>query len=344
MDKVKVLVTHRSVTREDMETIRAVAQQVDAVYAPYPDLTGPELSSPMERREEAQHSSSESADFAGEIGEAQVIFGLELPDDVLDLAPKLGWVQGFGAGVDRLEKSGLFNSRVTVTNSAGSNAGAMAEFVVMLMLQQVKNLPERLGAQREHRWARYDNRELRGATLGIIGAGYVAQALARLVQAFGMRVMATRRRFTEGETLPDIDRIYPREGMHDMLGQSDWVVAAMSLSQENRRMLGPAEFSAMKRGAYFINIARGALVDQPALLQALKSGRLSGAGIDVFDPEPLPADSEFWELPNVVVSAHNSGGVSDYSVRATQQFCANLRRFLGGEPLANVVSPRTGMP
>ena len=338
VDRIKVLVTHHAAKPQDILMIGAVDPRVDAVYALHRDAF---VRNHIEasRRANSPLDMPESADFDEEVGEAQAIFSLGLPVDILDRAPRLRWVQGLGAGVDYYERSGLFNSRVTITNSGGVNARAIAEFVALLMLQHVKNFRDRLQAQREHRWSRYINDELRGTTVGIIGAGHIAQAVAHLAKAFGMRVLATRRNFAAGQALPNFDELFPAGRLHGMLGQSDWVVAAMNLSSETRRMLGEAEFRAMKPGAYFINVARGGVVDQDALLRALTAGHLGGAALDVFDPEPMPPDEAFWDLPNVVITAHNSGGLRDLSARSTALFCENLRRFIDGEPLANVVSP-----
>jgi phosphoglycerate dehydrogenase-like enzyme len=166
--------------------------------------------------------------------------------------------------------------------------------------------------------------------------------VARRASGFGLRVLAARRGYTPGQRLPFIDELYPRERLHEMLRLSDFVVVAVSLTKETTRMIGEPELRAMKPGCFFMNVSRGGTVDQPALVRALKSGHLGGAGIDVFDPEPLPSESELWGLPNVIITPHNSGGVREHSKRATELFCENLRRYIRGEPLENVIDPAKG--
>ena len=342
MEKVKVLVTHHLAREQDLAAIREMDPRVEAAYGLYGDRVYRSFMESRKAGGATDFHHLDPGDFNKEVAEAEVIFSLGLPKDILTIAPRLKWVQVLGAGMDYLEETGLLGKGVTITTSGGVNARAIAEFCILLMLQRIKQFPKRLQAQEEHKWLRFANDELRDRTLGIIGAGHIAQALAQRAKAFEMRVVATRRSYTPGEKLPYIDEVHPRDRMGEMLGHCDYVVVAVGLTPETRGMIGEAEFRAMKPGVFFINVGRGPVVDEKALLQALKSGHLGGAGLDVFEQEPLPSDSEFWGLPDVIVTPHNTGGMRDVSQRSTELFCANLQRYLNGEPLQSVVLPEKG--
>lgn len=212
----------------------------------------------------------------------------------------------------------------------------------MYMLMFVKHMPRLFEAQHQRKWARSRNDELCGKTLGIVGPGRIGSEIARLASAFGMRVKAARRNYVAGMQLPYIDAVYPRERLHDLLCESDFVVVAVSLTPETRGMIAEAEFQAMKPGAIFVNVSRGPVVDEAALLRALKSGHLGGAALDVFELEPLPTNSEFWALSNVIVTPHVAGLSRHASRRAMEFFCMNLRRYINGQSLENLIDPRTG--
>jgi len=341
MQTIKVLVAHHMGRDEDLARIAEVGPEVEVAYGPYIDeetkgfvrsyRAGGIMQPPLPEGEFQRH-----------IGDAEVIFGLRLPENITEIAPALKWVQVYGAGVDYLAKTSLLQHGVTMTNSSGVNSPPIAEFCLGLMLMNAKNMVKRMAAQRERRWVRYANGELGGATLGIIGPGRIGGEVARRAKAFDMRILAARRSYTLGQTLNNIDEVYPTDRLREMLGQCDYVVVAVSLTQETRHMIGKAEFQAMKPGAFFINVARGPVVDETALLEAIKSGPLGGAGLDVFEQEPLPRESEFWGLENVILTPHNSGGIRDHAKRATELFCQNLRRYIDGEPLDNAIDPAKG--
>ena len=157
-----------------------------------------------------------------------------------------------------------------------------------------------------------------------------------------MRVVATRRSATERETSPVADVIYPVDKLVEMLGESDFVVVAVALTDKTRKLIGEKELRAMKTTAYIINIARGSVIDEAALTRALKERWIAGAGLDVFEREPLPQDSELWTLPNVIITTHVAGGMPDYNAQALEVFCENLRRYLAGQPLMNVIDRARG--
>lgn len=341
MRKVKVLVAHHMARPEDLAAIAAVDPRIEVVHATYVDAMTREWIASY--RGSGRSPADLKADaFEREVADAEVIFGLRLPKNITQIAPKLRWMHVYGAGVDYLAGTGILERGILLTNSSGINAPPIAEFVLMYMLMHVKQMLKRVEAQRTHQWVRYPNDELRGKTLGIVGPGRIGSEVAKRASAFGMRILAARRSYTPGERLPHIEEVYPIARLHDMLGQCDFVVVAVSLTKETARMIGEAEFRAMKPGCFFMNVSRGGTVDQEALVRALKSGHLGGAGLDVFDPEPLPPDSPLWDMPNVIITPHNSGGIRQHAERATEFFCLNLRRYLSGAPLENLVDPKKG--
>jgi phosphoglycerate dehydrogenase-like enzyme len=210
------------------------------------------------------------------------------------------------------------------------------------MLMFAKGAPGFLRAQARHEWLRYMPKELLGATVGIVGMGHIGEEVARLAKAFGCRIVATRRSVQAATRDALADELLPASELHRLLEVSDYVVLAVPLTPETHGMIGGAELRAMKPDAVLVNIARGAVVDEPALVEALRERLIAGAALDVFEREPLPEDSPLWELDNVIISPHISGGTEIYNQRAVDIFADNLRRYLAGEPLRNVVDPARG--
>ncbi len=251
--------------------------------------------------------------------------------------PRVRWLHTASAGVDHVltpvvrAKPGL-----TVTDSGPAFEIAIAEFVLAWMLSTARRLPELAARQRAHRWESVEQEELHGATLGVIGLGPIGRGVAARAQAFGMRVLGLRRQDTP---VPGVDEVLTGpDGLDRLLRESDWVVLAAALTSESQSLLGRAQIARMKPTARLINIARGGLVDEDALTDALRMGRLAGACLDVFAHEPLPEESPLWDLPHVTISPHNSPGwTPGLRVRQKALFLENLRRFARGEPLENVV-------
>ncbi len=341
MDKVKVLVAHYFGSAADAEVIAAVDSCVEVVYAPYVDAGAREFMRSY-RGGDVKAVEEDTGEFHRRVGEAEVIFGTGLPENILALAPKLKWVHAYAAGVDSLAGTGLLENGVTLTSSKGINGPPIAEFCLMFMLMNEKDMVKRIEAQARREWTRYSNGLLAGKTVGVIGLGTIGSSVAKRASACDMRVVAARRTYIPGQVAPNIDQVFPSNRLNDMLAQCDYLVVAVSLTGETRGMIGRDQFDAMKPGAFFINVSRGEVVDEEALLAALKSGRLGGAALDVFTQEPLPDDSEFWGLPNVIVTPHNTGGLNDYNDRATRFFCENLRRYLDGRPLESTIDPVKG--
>jgi len=277
------------------------------------------------------------------LAEAEVIYGLRFPQNVLTgLFPRLKWMQAMSAGVDRVLDAEIVASPVKMTNVSGIHATPIAELVLELMLMFVKQAPLCFQLKQEKQWRRFAPSVLPSKTVGIVGLGSIGREVARLAKAFGMRVLATRRSAKRVGQSRLVDIILPPDQLQQLLTESDFVVIALPLTSETNRLIGEEELRAMKSTAYLINIGRGDVVDEEALIRALDEHWIAGAGLDVFVTEPLPTDSRLWELPNVILSPHISGGMEDYVIRATEVFTENLRRYLSGKRLLHLVDKKKG--
>jgi phosphoglycerate dehydrogenase-like enzyme len=261
---------------------------------------------------------------------------------IQDVAPHLKWIQLTSAGADRLLNSGFIEGGITVTTVSGLHATPIGEFVLGAMLMFAKGAPRTMRAQMRHEWVRFAPTELHGKTVGVVGIGHIGAEVGRLSKAFGCRVLGTKRSATRIETAPYADEIMPASELPRLLGESDYVVLSMPLTAETRGMIGERELRAMKPTAVLINIARGAVTVEADLIRALREGWIAGAALDVFGQEPLPGDSPFWDMENVILTPHISGGTEIYNQRAVSIFAENLRRYLAGGPLENVVDPERG--
>jgi glyoxylate/hydroxypyruvate reductase A len=274
------------------------------------------------------------------LAEAEVMFDFDHTHlaDLPDLAPNVRWLQATSAGIGRLlERTGLVHSDIVFTTASGIHATPLAEFVVLALIGFAKDLPRLVREQAAHRWERYCGRELRGSAVAIVGLGRVGRAVARACHALGLRVLGTRRTTrAEGETIEGVDRVVPAGQLLAMLGEADALVLACPDTPETEGLIGARELRSMKRGAVLVNISRGAVVDEPALIAALRDGHLGGAALDVAATEPLPPDSPLWDLPNVLISPHSASTVDLENARLTDLFCENLGRYLRGAPLLNV--------
>ena len=280
-------------------------------------------------------------------------------DRLLARAPRLAWVHSATSGVERALTPAALERGLIVTNARGVFSGPIAEYVIMMILAVSRRLPQLLELQRERTWQPLEGAELRDVTVGIVGLGSIGRAVGALATAFGCRVVAVRRRPGEGkapeaspETESDdvgrtfgeamLERVGGPETLPELLAESDFIVLAAPLTPETEEMINARTLEMVKPGAWLINVARGRLIDERALLRALRDGPLGGAVLDTFRDEPLPPMSSFYDLPNVIVTPHtawSSGRVLDRSV---ELFCDNLRRFAKGETLLNVVDPAAG--
>ena len=269
------------------------------------------------------------------------------PDDIVERAPNLKWLQLTSAGVDRLLDAPVVNSHVAVTTASGIHATPISEYVIGAMLAFAKGFPNAFRAQQERAWRPFWPDELEDKTVGVLGVGAIGARVVRLTSALDMRVLAVRRsvnrRLTGADAgMPGVDEMLPPSDLSYLLAESDYVVVALPLTPDSRGLIGEPELRAMKPNAVIVNIGRGAIIDEAALVRALKEGWIAGAALDVFQQEPLSPESELWGLDNVIVTPHISGGTPRYMERAVGLFCDNLRRYLADEPLRNVVDPARG--
>ena len=262
--------------------------------------------------------------------------------ELLDTAPLLRWVHTRAAGVDRGQLRPLHRFReagITVTNGSGISSVPIAEYVVMVMLAIAKGLPGLLAAQQRKAWAKPEHtRDLQNSSVLLLGFGDVGRAVWERLRPFGVAAAAVRRH-PSAET--GIEVLGP-DAWRSRIGEFDWVIITAPLSSQTRGMIGAAELADMKADAWLLNVSRGGIVDQPALTAALGAGRIGGAYLDVTDPEPLPANSELWAMPNVIVTPHSSWLSPRFAARAAELLADNLRRWCAGESLRNVVDPDAG--
>lgn len=273
---------------------------------------------------------------------AEVWFGPRIRPNVIEAARNLKWIQLMGAGVDRYMFPELAGSDILVTNLRGMHADTIADHVMMMVLAFARNLRLFSKSQEARRWDRGEVRPLAGTRMAVVGLGSIGRAVARRASAFGMTIVGTVR---QRRDLEGVDEVFGPEGLMEAITNADWVVLCCPLTNETRGLIGEEQLKAMGTQAVLINIARGKVVDEQALIRALRDGWIAGAGLDVFEEEPLPESSPLWDMPNVIATPHISGSVGswqDYLDQATQVFCENLRRYLKGESLINVVDKAAG--
>jgi D-2-hydroxyacid dehydrogenase (NADP+) len=321
------------------------------VISPAPAWVLPRRYVDQLRRDFPQHTFLDAWDrdsVSRLLADADVAFTPFVDRSAFAKASRLQWVQSPAVGVGGLMFPELLASPVVLTSARGIRARSIAEHVLAVMLALARLLPVALRAQAAHRWAQQelegphvDVRTLEGQRLGVVGLGAIGLEVAKIATAFGIRVSAIRRR--AGEPIPDgVETVWTPDRLPDMLAISDIVLLAAPHTPETRRLIGAPELDRIKRGALLINVARGKLIDDDAVLAALRDGRLGGAALDVFTEEPLAPSSPYWDLPNVIVTPHSSGALKDYWTPLVALFSGNLRRFEKGEPLVNVVDKVAG--
>lgn len=274
------------------------------------------------------------------LAEAEIIYGFIPPLNIMARAPKLRWINAPSAGVDRFLVPDIVASPVILTNSRGIHPVQMGEMAFEMLLMLAKKAPFFFRMKERREWHRVVPEILRGKTLAVLGLGMIGTEVARLGKAFGMRVVALDVR-TSGPH-EDVDALFPPSRLNEVLSQSDYVVVTLPLTPETRNLINEPELLAMKQTAYLVNIARGGIVDEEALTRALEQDRIAGAALDVFAREPLPQESRLWDLPNVIISPHVAGMRQDYAALAVDLFCENLKRYLDGREMLNVVDKKKG--
>lgn len=323
---------------EHVETIRACDSRLEVLYEP--ELLG----RPTYRGDHttpAQRTPEQEARWRELLPRAEVFFDFDYThlDDLPRLAPQLKWIQATSAGIGQLVmKRGWVDTDILFTTASGVHATSLAEFCVMAMLMFVKNAAALESDRRRKLWRRFSRPELAGQTLAVVGLGRIGREVARVARCLGMHAIGTKRRI-EGEDPGSlgVEQLYALNDLTSLLSRADFVVLSCPHTPETEKLIGERQLSVMRRGAFLINIARGAVVDEPALIRALQSGQLGGAALDVFAKEPLPPESPLWDLPNVLVCPHSASTADQENARLTELFCDNLKRYLEGLPLRNVL-------
>lgn len=271
--------------------------------------------------------------------DAVVAFGVMLSDEIFSAGKNLKWVQALGSGVDGITDQPSFRKDIQVTNMQGLHGPPCAEAALCAMLDLARQMPRVNGNQRNKTWQRFPVRLLDGKQVAVIGLGVIAEALGPRCKALGMRVVGIS---GTPRNVPGFDRVAARTEMLSVVGGSDFVVLLTPYTKDNHHLVDAAFLSAMKREAYLINIARGGVVDEKALMDALHEKRIAGAALDVFDTEPLPEDHPLWSLENVIVTPHLGGFHDEYPKRALPILEHNVTRFLAGDfaGMINIVNPR----
>ncbi|HWW82690.1 MAG TPA: D-2-hydroxyacid dehydrogenase [Vicinamibacterales bacterium] len=290
--------------------------------------------------------------------DADVAFTPFVDRDIFPSATRLRWVQSPAVGVGSLMYPELLTSPVVISSARGIRARAIAEHVIAVSLSMARQLPEAMRYQMSHHWAQNELegpgsriRSISDLRMGIVGLGSIGLELAKLAIPMGFHVSAIRRRAGSpgsvesppgSDVTAALDNIWPPDRLPDLLAVSDIVVLSLPHTPNTSRLIGAAELNQIKRGAWLINIARGKLIDDGAVVEALRDGRLGGAALDVFTHEPLDGASPYWDLPNVIITPHTSGAMRDYWTPLVALFSENLRRFERGAPLLNVVDKTAG--
>lgn len=313
-EKIKVLVNDKGLSEALVQQIRNVSDRIDVTVA------------------------SDNAAALKTVDNAEVVYG-RFTKEMFSAAKNLRWVQVKSAGVDRLLFSELINSDVVLTN-AKIHGTQIAEMIVAMMLVFMKKLHRFMQYKAKAKWQRHTPDNLLGKTIGILGLGTIGSETARKARCLGMKVIAFKKHQMPKPAY--VDELLGPEDLAQLQRQSDFVVVTLPLTKETRHMIGEEQLRMMKPNAYIINVSRGAVIDTEALIKALKEGWIAGAGLDVFEQEPLPEDSELWKLDNVVMTPHVSGGTPRYDELAVGVFCDNLQRYIGGKPLRNVVNKNAG--
>jgi phosphoglycerate dehydrogenase-like enzyme len=311
------------------------------------DPNEPQLSMLDELRDTAELTIGNSAAaFAKTAGAAEVIFNwsgsLSLIRKVFLMSPRVRWVHSRSAGLERTLFPELIASDVTMTNGSGVFSPSLGEFALAAILYFAKDFRRMIRNQMASVWEPFDVLLISGQTVGIVGYGDIGRAVATRVRAMGMNVLAVKRHVSTQNSDPLVDQVYTPDRRVDMLARCDYVVVAAPLNAETRGLIGEAEFAVMKPSAVIINVGRGPVIDEPAMIKALSERSIKGAALDVFDEEPLPEKHPFYQLENVLLSPHCADHTPDWLDNAMRFFIAQFERFRRGESLLNVVDKKLG--
>jgi phosphoglycerate dehydrogenase-like enzyme len=327
----------------NVETIRAVdPARVEVVYEPdlLPPIryVGDHGGAPFTRDKDQERRWREA------LSSADILWDLPRTADDMAAASRVKWIQTTSTGVGQdVKVLGIQDSDILITTARGVHAGPLAEFVFMALLAHFRGSPHLMTEQRAHRWVRYCGEEVAGKTVAVLGAGDLARGIARVGRAFDMRVVAVARDVLKERGHAQLfDAVYPTEDLHRVLAASDAFVVAVPHTPATENMIDAAAFRAMKPGIAFVNIGRGQVIDEEALIGHLRSGHVGFACLDVTAVEPLPPESPLWDLPNVLISPHSASTVTTENNKITEIFCYNLRCFLDGrtKEMRNILDKR----
>jgi len=283
-------------------------------------------------------------DFGADLARADVVLcwwcGRDALDPILAAAPRVRWIYASAAGLDHLVSPALSACSAVITNSRGVYGDALGEYVIAAMLYFVKDLARLRDAQARRAWEPFEGERLAGKVLGIVGYGDIGAAIAQRAAALGVQVLAHRRRPELSAGDPHVTRVV--SDLRDAIAPADFVAVAAPLTPDTRHMIGAQQLSWMRPNAVLINVGRGQLIDEPALIDALQRRAIRGAALDVFETEPLPASHPFWSMAQVLLSPHSADRVAGWLDRTMALFLDNLDRFVRDLPLTNVVDPRRG--
>jgi phosphoglycerate dehydrogenase-like enzyme len=254
-------------------------------------------------------------------------------------ARNLKWLHVGGTGIDRLLPLEELNPELIITNTPALNAEMMADYVACVLLMLTWDFPRLFRNQLQRSWERWGAERVDGKTAALVGLGGIGQPIIKRLQTLGMRIVGVRR---TAEPVPGVERVFAPDQLHVVLAEADYLILAVPLTPETEGMIGPDELQIMKRGAFLINVSRGKIVQEQALITSLKAGQIAGAALDVFEQEPLPPESQLWGLENLILTPHISSWSSDYLELAARVFVENLERYLADQPLLYVVDRQRG--
>ena len=326
---------------EHVERIRAVDEQIVVHYEP--ELLRPPRYPADHNGHPTSRTQDEELKWLALLNKAEILFDFDQTHlaDLPELAPNIKWIQATSAGIGQMVKRLEYDKRMPetiFTTASGIHSQPLAEFCLMSMLMYSRGLTRMLEMQAQKHWERYAGTDLIGKTVVIIGMGNIGQRVTEIAKVFGMKVIGIKRTVSDIDLSEmQADKILPTNKMKETLKQADYLILCMPHTTETEHMIGETELNLLPKGAILINIARGTVVDELALIKSLKDGHLGGAALDVFASEPLPKDNPLWSMPNVLVSPHSGSTSQRENTLITDLFCNNLRRYLDDKPLVNVL-------
>lgn len=324
---------------ELVERVRKVDPRLEVIYEP--DLLQPPRYAADHKGRPIERTEEQESRWRRHLEVVDILFDFDIThhEDLPALAPNLLWLQATSSGIGQFVKRMGYDKsfpNTIFTTARGVHAQPLAEFCLLSMLTFTKKFGHVQREQQQKHWERYAATDLDGRTLGIVGVGAVGREVARVARALHMVVLGVDQYTDDIDPASlHVDEIHPTSRLQEVLKRLEFLVISLPHTPETERIIGKTEFALLPKGAVFINIGRGATVDESALIEALSSGHLGGACLDVFETEPLPVESPLWEMPNVLVTPHSASTSDHENRRITDLFCENLRLFLAGEPLIN---------